>query len=105
MVGILHDMSGGLVVTMPTEADLSNEELSKPLRKYLHTKNDHDVEDRIRMYNLIRDMTADSYGGWKLVTELAAGGGLAAQRIMTLREYDFDSAEKMAASAAGIKAY
>jgi 4-hydroxybutyryl-CoA dehydratase / vinylacetyl-CoA-Delta-isomerase len=103
MVKLLHDMAGGLVVTMPLEADLENEEISKALRKYLHTKSSHDVEDRVRMYNLIRDMTADSYGGWKLVTELAAGGGLAAQRIMTMREYDFDSAAKMAKEAAGIK--
>lgn len=102
IVGILHDMSGGLVVTMPLEADLENEELSKPLRKYLHTQSSHDVEDRIRMYNLIRDLTADSYGGWKLVTELAAGGGLAAQRIMTLRQYDFATAEEDAKRAAGI---
>jgi 4-hydroxybutyryl-CoA dehydratase/vinylacetyl-CoA-Delta-isomerase len=54
------------------------------------------------MYNLIRDLTADAYGGWRLVTELAAGGGLAAQRIVTMREYDFDAAEAVAAKAAGI---
>lgn len=102
MVKLLHDMSGGLVVTMPTEADLENEEISKPLRKYLHTQSSHDVEDRVKMYNLIRDLTADAYGGWKLVTELAAGGGLAAQRIMTMREYDFEAAAKMAKKEAGI---
>ncbi|MCC7363090.1 MAG: 4-hydroxyphenylacetate 3-hydroxylase [Dehalococcoidia bacterium] len=102
MVGLLHDMSGGLVVTMPLETDLENEELSKPLRKYLYTRDDHKVDDRVKMYNLIRDMTADAYGGWKLVTELSAGGGLAAQRIMTLRGYDFESAEKMAKKEAGI---
>jgi 4-hydroxybutyryl-CoA dehydratase/vinylacetyl-CoA-Delta-isomerase len=102
MVKNLHDMSGGLVVTMPTEADLANEEIAKPLQKYLHTSNDHKVDDRVRMYNLIRDLTADSYGGWKLVTELAAGGGLAAQKIMTMREYDLAGAEQLALDAAGI---
>jgi 4-hydroxybutyryl-CoA dehydratase/vinylacetyl-CoA-Delta-isomerase len=102
MVKLLHDMSGGLVVTMPLEADLRNEELSKPLHKYLHTKDSHEVEDRVRMYNLIRDLTADAYGGWELVTQLAAGGGLAAQRIMTLRSYDFETAANDAMQAAGI---
>jgi 4-hydroxybutyryl-CoA dehydratase / vinylacetyl-CoA-Delta-isomerase len=104
MVKLLHDMSGGLVVTMPLEADLENEEIGAPLRKYLHTQSQYDVEDRIRMYNLIRDLSADSYGGWELVTTLAAGGGLAAQKIVTMREYDLEGAEKMARQAAGIEA-
>ena len=102
MVQKLHDMSGALVLTLPTEADYRNEEVTKTLDKYLHTKNDVIVEDRMRVYNLIRDLTADSFGGWELVTTLAAGGGLAAQRIVTMREYDLDGAKDVARQAAGI---
>ncbi|MCC7365047.1 MAG: 4-hydroxyphenylacetate 3-hydroxylase [Dehalococcoidia bacterium] len=102
MVQKLHDMSGALVLTLPTEADYRNEELTKTLNKYLHTKNDVVVEDRMRVYNLIRDLTADSFGGWELVTTLAAGGGLAAQRIVTMREYDLEGAKQQAREAAGI---
>ncbi len=102
MVQKLHDMSGGLVLTLPTEADYRNEEMTKTLEKYLHTRNDVVVEDRMRVYNLIRDLTADSYGGWELVTTIAAGGGLAAQRIVTMREYDLDGAKDVARAAAGI---
>lgn len=102
MVQKIHDMSGGLVLTLPTEADYRNEELTKTLDKYLHTRNDVVVEDRMRVYNLIRDLTADSYGGWELVTTLAAGGGLAAQRIVTMREYDLAGAMDEARHAAGI---
>jgi 4-hydroxybutyryl-CoA dehydratase/vinylacetyl-CoA-Delta-isomerase len=102
MVQKLHDMSGALVLTLPTEADYRNEEVTKTLNKYLHTKNDVEVEDRMRVYNLIRDLTADSFGGWELVTTLAAGGGLAAQRIVTMREYDLDGAKDAAREAAGI---
>ena len=79
------------------------EELTKTLDKSLHTRNDVEVEDRMRVYNLIRDLTADTYGGWELVTTLAAGGGLAAQRIVTMREYDLEGAKDAARAAAGIR--
>src|SRR4029077_2108018 len=59
----LHDLGGGLVLTLPKEADLRNPESGKYLRKYLHTTPDVDVEERMRIYNLIRDLTADAYGG------------------------------------------
>ena len=72
----LHDLGGGLVLTLPLEADLRNPEAGKYIRKYLHTKPDVDVEDRMRVYNLIRDLTADAYGGWQFVVALQAGGGL-----------------------------
>ena len=102
MVQKIHDMSGGLVLTLPTEADYRNEEITKTLNKYLHTKKDVRVEDRMRVYNLIRDLTADAYGGWELVTTIAAGGGLAAQRIVTMGGYDLEGAKDQARMAAGI---
>jgi 4-hydroxybutyryl-CoA dehydratase/vinylacetyl-CoA-Delta-isomerase len=103
MVKYLHDLSGGLVITLPTESDLRNEESGRYMRKYLHTKNNVDVETRMRVYNLIRDMTADAYGGWHLVVALQAGGGLSAQRVMMNRIYDMASAREMALTAAGVK--
>jgi len=98
----LHDLGGGLVLTLPTEAELRNPESGKYLRKYLHTTPDVDVEERMRIYNLIRDLTADAYGGWQLVTTLQAGGGLVAQRIMMNRTYDLERARRKAKKAAGI---
>ena len=102
MIQKLHDLGGGLVLTLPTEADLRNPESGKYLRKYLHTTPDVDVEERMRVYNLIRDMTADAFGGWNLVTTLQAGGGLVAQRIMMNRTYDLERARRKAKKAAGI---
>lgn len=74
-----------------------------PLRKYLHTKPDVDVETRMRVYNLIRDLTADAYGGWQQVVALQAGGGLNAQRIMMHRVYDMATARERALIAAGAR--
>ena len=50
----------------------------------------------------IRDLTADSYGGWKAVTNIQAGGGLYAQRIVTRKHYDLDHARQLALNAAGL---
>ena len=99
----LHDLSGGLVLTLPMEADLRHPEAGQYIRKYLHTKPDVDVEDRMRVYNLIRDLTADAYGGWQFVVALQAGGGLSAQRTMMNRTYDIARAKTRALAAAGVK--
>jgi 4-hydroxybutyryl-CoA dehydratase/vinylacetyl-CoA-Delta-isomerase len=101
-VRYLHDLSGGLVLTLPLEADLRNEASGRYIRKYLHTKPDVDVETRMRVYNLIRDLTADAYGGWQFVVALQAGGGLSAQRIMMNRTYDLERAKSRALAAAGV---
>ncbi|MBN9570883.1 MAG: hypothetical protein J0H30_07475, partial [Alphaproteobacteria bacterium] len=58
---------------------------------------------RMRVYNLIRDLTADAYGGWHLVVALQAGGGLNAQRIMMNRTYDMAAAREAALVAAGAR--
>ena len=100
-VRYLHDLGGGLVLTLPLEADLRNEESGKYIRKYLHTKPTVDVEQRMRVYNLIRDLTADAYGGWQFVVALQAGGGLVAQRTMMNRTYNMKQAKERALKAAG----
>ena len=101
----LQDLSGGLVVTLPTESDLRHPESGAYIRKYLRTKSSVEVEHRMRVYNLIRDITADALGGWRLVVALQAGGGLAAQRTMMNRIYDLASAKATALAAAGVGAH
>ncbi len=101
MVGKLHDVAGGLTITLPEESDLRHPEAGAYLRKYLAAKPGTDIETRMRVYTLIRDLTADAYGGWNLVTALQAGGGLKAQRIMMARTFDMARARKAALTAAG----
>ena len=78
-------------------------EAGKYIRKYLHTKPTSTSRHRMRVYNLIRDLTADAYGGWQFVVALQAGGGLSAQRIMMNRTYDLAGAKERALRAAGVK--
>ena len=98
----LHDIAGGAVLTTPSPADFENEEVGDLARKYMSTGPDVDGEYRARLMHTIRDLTADSYGGWKFVTNIQAGGGLYAQRIVTRRHYDLDGAKLKALQIAGL---
>ena len=80
-------------------ADLENNEVGALVRKYMAGA---DGEYRTRPFHAIRDLTADSYGGWKFVTNLQAGDGLYAQRIVTRKHYDIDAAKQKALKAAGL---
>ena len=100
----LHDIAGGSVLTAPSVADLENGEVGPLIRKYMSTGPDVDGEYRTRLFHAIRDLTADALGGWKAVTNLQAGGGLYAQRIVTRRFYDLAGAKRKALAHAGIEA-
>ena len=78
------------------------QEVGDLARKYMSTGPDIDGEYRARLMHTIRDLTADSYGGWKFVTNIQAGGGLYAQRIVTRNHYDLDAAKLKALQVAGL---
>ena len=93
MVGYLHDMSGALLLTVPTVADYLNPETHDYMEKYLRTMDGVTGEDRMKIFHVIRDLTADHYGGWAKVTNQMVGGGLYAQRMATLRTFPSDAAK------------
>ncbi len=102
MVRHLHDISGGSLLTAPGMDDLENPDTGALLRKYMSTGKGVDGEYRMRLFHAIRDLTADAFGGWKAVTNIQAGGGLYAQRIVTRRHYDIDAAKRKALELAGL---
>jgi 4-hydroxybutyryl-CoA dehydratase/vinylacetyl-CoA-Delta-isomerase len=102
MVRHLHDIAGGAVLTAPVPADFENPEVGPLAKKYMATSRDIDGEYRATLMHTIRDLTADAYGGWKFVTNLQAGGGLYAQRIVTRKHYDLDAAKRKALAVAGL---
>jgi 4-hydroxybutyryl-CoA dehydratase / vinylacetyl-CoA-Delta-isomerase len=102
MVRNLQDVAGGSVVTSPAIADLESEGVGEYVRKYMRGRSGVSAEQRMKLFHLIRDTTADAYGGWQLVTQMMAGGGMYAQRMVARRHYDLEHAKAMARSAAGI---
>jgi 4-hydroxybutyryl-CoA dehydratase/vinylacetyl-CoA-Delta-isomerase len=103
MVRHLHDIAGGGVITTPSMADLDNPDIGPQLRKYLTGAPEVSGDTRAKLFHAIRDATADSYGGWHLVTNVQSGGGLFAQRLVTRKHYDMERAKRLARHAADLE--
>jgi 4-hydroxybutyryl-CoA dehydratase/vinylacetyl-CoA-Delta-isomerase len=78
---------------------MENDDVGPSIRKYMSTGREVDGGWRTRLFHTIRDLTADSYGGWRQVTNIQAGGGLYAQRIVTRKHYDLGHARELARAA------
>lgn len=102
MIRHLQDIAGGSIITSPSLADLDNPETREDLQKYWKTGANVDGEYRLRLFHAIRDYTADTYGGWQMVTRLHGAGGLQAQQIVSRKHYDMDRARSLALQAAGM---
>ncbi len=105
MVRHLHDIAGGSILTAPGMADLENEDTGHLVRKYMATQQSVDGIYRIKLFHAIRDMTADALGGWYAVTNIQAGGGLYAQRIVSRMHYDLEEAKRQALRSVGMEEY
>jgi 4-hydroxybutyryl-CoA dehydratase/vinylacetyl-CoA-Delta-isomerase len=102
MVDLLHDIAGELLVEAPTMADFDSEEIGDDVREHMAGDSGWSAADRLKLLHYVRDLTADTYGGWIAVTESLAGGGQYAQRLVTLRHYDLNNAKGLARKAAGL---
>ena len=58
--------------------------------------------DRLKLVNLIRDLTASDFGGYNELLAIHAEGSLEAQKITIYREYDLERCKSLAKQAAGI---
>lgn len=103
MLAYLHDIAGGAVLTAPSPSDLASEDIGPYVEKYMRTMDGVDADYRMRLFHTIRDYTADTYGGWQLVTWPHSGGGLYAQRLVTAKHYDVDHAKRLALEIAGLQ--
>jgi len=102
-VQVVQDLSGGLLVTGPSVEDWQSGVTGPYLRKYLGGKKGVPAEHRLRMLNLISDLTASDFGGYQEVLAVHAEGSLEAEKLQTYREYDFDGPAAYARKLAGIE--
>ena len=94
-----HDIAGGILATMPSEQDFTDEKLGPFVQKYLKAASGTPVEDRYRMIRLLENMT----GGTALVESMHGAGSPQAQRVMLTRQADLEGKKRMAKRLAGIK--
>lgn len=98
-LAILQDIAGGLVVTGPHEKDLfENKSTSGLLMKYLGGKKGTTTLERLKMLNLIRDLTASDFAGYYQLLQIHAEGSIEAEKLMVYRSFEKEKAVQYAKS-------
>jgi len=92
MVRTVQDVAGGFTITAPGKADLDSEPTGHLIRKYLAGAAGVDPQLRLRLFHLIRDLTASEFGGYNQIVTLHGEGSLQAQVMQTLRDADLEPA-------------
>jgi len=93
-----HDIAGGMLATLPSEADLKSEEVGKYIEKYFKGVEHIPTEYRMRMARLIENMTSNTV----LAETMHGAGSPQAQRVMLLRQANLGRKKKLAEKVTGI---
>ncbi|MHB0886441.1 MAG: 4-hydroxyphenylacetate 3-hydroxylase family protein [Bacillota bacterium] len=101
---LAEDIAGGLLVTMPSEADLRHPVTGPLIEKYLKGVSGVSTECRLRMFRLVENLTVGS-AAVAYRTESAHGAGSPqAMRVVIARQADLEKKKKLAEDlAAGTK--
>jgi 4-hydroxybutyryl-CoA dehydratase / vinylacetyl-CoA-Delta-isomerase len=99
---LAQDLAGGLMVTLPSEADFDHAVTGPMLRKYLRGRSNLPVEFRQRMLRLIENMTLGRNAVGYLTESLHGAGSPQAQRIQILRGMEIERKKRYAEDLAGI---
>ena len=85
---LAHDVSGGLVVALPTPDEDHNPATAAVLADVLRGHPDVPYEHRANVARFIEDLTASETGGWYSVISLHGGGSPEAMKLEILRNYN-----------------
>lgn len=99
----VQDIAGGLLVTYPAVEDLDHPEYGAALRRYLEAAGGVPGDERLRVMNLISDLTAGEYGGYQAVLAVHAEGSIEAEKLTILAQYEREHAIEYARWLAGIE--
>jgi 4-hydroxybutyryl-CoA dehydratase/vinylacetyl-CoA-Delta-isomerase len=103
MARLAQDLAGGLLVTMPSQADYQHKEVGPLLDKYLRARQDVPTEHRMRVLRLIENLTLGRNAVGYLTESLHGAGSPQAQRIQIQRQMDLDFKQCLAKKLAGIE--
>lgn len=95
---LAHDISGGMLATMPFEGDLRSSEIGKYVEKYMAGVEGVSTENRLRILRLIENLT----GGTALVESMHGAGSPQTQKVMYARLGNLEMKKKMAKRLVGI---
>jgi 4-hydroxybutyryl-CoA dehydratase/vinylacetyl-CoA-Delta-isomerase len=100
---LAQDIAGGLVVTMPSEKDLQNNEIGPLIRKFLQGRQGVETIDRMRVLRLIENMTIGRNAVGYLTESLHGAGSPQAQRIQIARGMAIEEKKSRARKLAGVE--
>jgi len=95
---LAHDIAGGIMATMPFEADLKSEATGSYVEKLLAGVAGVPTENRLRILRLIENMS----GGTALVESMHGAGSPQSQKVMYQRLSKMDMKKELAKRLAGI---
>jgi 4-hydroxybutyryl-CoA dehydratase/vinylacetyl-CoA-Delta-isomerase len=96
---LAHDVAGGIIATLPSEADLNHPEIGKYVEKYMAGVEGVSTLTRIKILRLIENMT----GGTALVESMHGAGSPQAQKVMYQRLGNTNMKIQWAKKLAGIE--
>ncbi|MGP1460029.1 MAG: 4-hydroxyphenylacetate 3-hydroxylase family protein [Bacteroides sp.] len=100
---LAEDIAGGIMVTMPSEADFRSPEVGKYVEKYLRGVDSVPTEDRMRVLRLIENMTLGTAAVGYRTESLHGAGSPQAQRIMIARQGNLEAKKELAKNIARIR--
>ena len=100
---LAEDIAGGIMVTMPSEADFRSKEVGHYVEKYLRGVDSVPTEDRMRVLRLIENMTLGTAAVGDRTESLHGAGSPQAQRIMIARQGNLEAKKELAKNIARIR--
>jgi len=100
---LAQDIAGGLLVTLPSEAEFRSAETGPLLKKYLKGKSGIEVENRMRILRLIENMTMGRNAVGYLTESMHGAGSPQAQRIQIARQMQLGYKKQLAKNLAKVK--
>jgi len=100
VIRMMIEIAGGMTTDLPSDKDFENPEIGPMLKKYLKGVDGVDTMDRIKIFRLIEKLAFESRD---IVSNIHGAGSPETHRMTILRNYDLNSAKKMAKKLAGIK--
>ena len=100
---LAEDIAGGIMVTMPSEADYKDPVIGKWIEKYLQGVATVPTEDRLRIMRLIENLTLGTAAVGYRTESMHGAGSPQAQRILIARLADMNMKKQLAKDIAGIK--
>ncbi|NRZ80754.1 4-hydroxybutyryl-CoA dehydratase/vinylacetyl-CoA-Delta-isomerase [Clostridium beijerinckii] len=100
---LAEDIAGGIMVTMPSEADFKDEKIGPYIDKYLRGVNSVSTENRMRILRLIENICLGTAAVGYRTESMHGAGSPQAQRIMIARQGNLAAKKKIAKKIARIE--